>query len=184
MRSRRRDFESSASAFVGYPIALAILAATLALPAVVRAQTPASRLDAGLGTSRYDPALRFRTIATARFDIYFHQREEALARRLAGFIEEAAAEIDRRLGAPGGRVHVILVDQTDQSNGWATVFPYNMIELAAVPPPSQSTIGNTDDWLRLVFSHEYTHIAHLEKSRGWIGGLGRVFGRVPLLFPN
>ena len=31
---------------------------------------------------------------------------------------------------------------------------------------------------------EYTHIVHLEKSRGWIGGLRRVFGRVPLLQPN
>ena len=93
--------------------------------AAARAQTPASRVDAALGTVRYDPALRFRTISTARFDIYFHQREEALARRLAGFVEEVAAEIDGRLGAPRGRVHVILVDQTDQSNGWATVFPYN-----------------------------------------------------------
>ena len=163
---------------------LAVLAVALAVPAVARAQTPASRIDAALGTLRYDPALRFRTIATARFDIYFHQREEALARRLAGFIEEAAAEIDGRLGAPRGRVHVILVDQTDQSNGWATVFPYNTIELAAVPPPSQSTIGNASDWLRLVFSHEYTHIVHLEKSRGWIGGLRHVFGRVPVLQPN
>ena len=45
-------------------------------------------------------------------------------------------------------------------------------------------IGNTDDWLRLVFSHEYTHIVHLEKSRGWIGGLRRVFGRAPVLYPN
>ena len=32
--------------------------------------------------------------------------------------------------------------------------------------------------------HEYTHIVHLEKSRGWIGGLRRVFGRVPLLLPE
>ncbi len=152
--------------------------------AVARAQTPPSRADAALGTTRYDPALRFRTISTTRFDIYFHQREEALARRLAGFVEEVAAEVDGRLGAPGGRVHVILVDQTDQSNGWATVFPYNLIELAASPPPPESTIGNTSDWLRLVFAHEYTHIVHLEKSRGWIGGLRRVFGRVPLLQPN
>lgn len=145
---------------------------------------PASRIDALLGANRYDPRLRFRTISTNRFDIYFHQREESLARRVAGFVEEVASQIDGRLGAPRGRVHVILVDQTDQSNGWATVFPYNLIELAAAPPASQNTIGNTGDWLRVVFAHEYTHIVHLEKSRGWIGGLGRVFGRVPLLHPN
>jgi hypothetical protein len=81
-------------------------------------------------------------------------------------------------------LRVILVDQTDVSNGWATVVPYNLIEIAAVPPSGNSVIGNTDDWLRLVFAHEYTHVVHLEKSRGWIGGLRKVFGRLPLLYPN
>ena len=166
----------------------AILAGVLALlagaaPAAAQVRT-VHGVDGPIAVNRYDPRLRFRTISTRRFDIYFHQREEVLAQRLAGFVEEIAAGVDIALGAPRGRVRVILVDQTDQSNGWATVFPYNLIELAAVPPPSQSIIGNTDDWLRLVFAHEYTHVVHLEKSGGWIGGLRRVFGRVPVLFPN
>ncbi|MDQ3937071.1 MAG: hypothetical protein M3253_00140, partial [Chloroflexota bacterium] len=45
-------------------------------------------------------------------------------------------------------------------------------------------IGNTDDWLRLVFVHEYAHIAHLSRAGGWIGGLRRIFGRHPILLPN
>ena len=81
-------------------------------------------------------------------------------------------------------MHVILVDQTDLSNGWATPTPYNLIEITAAAPPGDSSIGNTDDWLRLVFSHEYTHIVHLDKARGWIGGLRGVFGRAPVLYPN
>jgi hypothetical protein len=164
--------------------AAAIVFAVLAGTTAQAQQRLASGVDAFIGGSRYDPRLHFRTLSTARFDIHFHQREEALARRLAGFVEDVAREIDGRLGAPRGRVHVILVDQTDQSNGWATVFPYNLIELSAVPPPSETIIGNTDDWLRLVFSHEYTHVAHLETSGGWIGSLGHVFGRLPLLRPN
>src|SRR3954470_19380314 len=120
---RRRPPQPSFSVLTRYAVVLATVLAVPPAATVARAQTPAVRLDAAVGTSRYEPALRFRTIATARFDIYFHQREEALARRLAGFVEEVAAEVDGRLGAPHGRVHVILVDQTDQSNGWATVFP-------------------------------------------------------------
>ncbi len=166
----------------------AILAGVLALLAGVAPAAAQVRkvhgVDGPIASIRYDPRLRFRTISTRRFDIYFHQREEMLARRLAGFVEAVAAAVDNRLGAPHGRVGVILVDQTDQSNGWATVFPYNLIELAAVPPPSDSVIGNTDDWLRLVFAHEYTHVVHLEKTGGWMSGLRRVFGRVPVLFPN
>ena len=138
---------------------------------------------AGAAT-RYDPRLRFSTISTRRFDIHFHQREEALARRLAALVEAAAAEVDRSVGAAVGRVQVILVDQNDVSNGWATPLPYNTIEISAAPPPAESTIGNTSDWLRLVFVHEYTHIAHLSRAGGWINGLRRGFGRMPLLFPN
>lgn len=141
-------------------------------------------VDAPSGAARYDPTLRFRTTSTRRFDIHFHQGEEALAARVAGFAEAVAAEVDAALGAPRGRVQVVLVDQTDQSNGFATVFPYDLIELTAAPPPSLSTIGNTDDWLRLVFAHEYTHIVHLQKGRGWPGRLRSVFGRLPLLYPN
>ena len=145
----------------------------------------AAQTDSPLVGSRYDPRLQFRVLSTSLADIYFHQGEDALARRLARVIDEVAPEVDRRMGgAPRGRLRVILVDQTDVSNGWATVVPYNLIEIVAVPPSGRSIIGNTDDWLRLVFAHEYTHVVHLEKSRGWIGGLRKVFGRLPILYPN
>ena len=70
--------------------------------------------------------------------------------------------LGRTLGPATGRVQVILVDQNDQSNGWATPLPYNTIEISAATPAADSGIGNVDDWLRLVFTHEYTHIVHLE----------------------
>lgn len=137
-----------------------------------------------LGATRYDPRLRFRTVSTPRFDIHFHQGGERMAGRLARFIEAAAAEVDASIGPAVGRVQVILVDQHDLSNGWATPLPYNTIEISAAAPPAESVIGNTDDWLRLVFIHEYTHIAHLSRAGGWIGALRRPFGRMPVLFPN
>ncbi|HET9262735.1 MAG TPA: BamA/TamA family outer membrane protein [Vicinamibacterales bacterium] len=134
--------------------------------------------------NRYDPRLRFRTISTARFDVHFHQGEEAQARRLAALAEEVARALDRTLGPPTGRVHVILVNQNDLPNGWATPIPNNVIEITAAAPGGESLIGHTDDWLRLAFTHEYTHAVHLSRAAGWIGGLRRVFGRMPLLFPN
>ena len=135
-------------------------------------------------SGRYDPRLRFQTISTTRFDIHYHQGEEAQARRLAVLAETVAAELDATLGRPSGRVQVILVDQSDLSNGWATPLPFNTIEIAVAAPGGSSVIGNTDDWLHLVFAHEYTHVVHLSRGQGWIGGLRRVFGRMPLLYPN
>ena len=121
---------------------------------------------------------------TPRFEIHFHQGEDAAAARLARIAEEVATALDRTLGPAPGRVHVILVNQSDQPNGWATPVPYNLIEITAAGPSGESLIGNTDDWLRLVFTHEYTHVVHLGPLAGWIGGLRRVFGRNPALFPN
>jgi hypothetical protein len=112
--------------------------------------------------NRYDPRLRFRSITTPRFNIYFHHGEEAIARRLAAIVEEVADRLKRQIGTANGRVHVILVDQNDLSNGWAIPAPYNMIEITAAAPSGESSIGNTDDWLRLAFVHEYTHIVHLD----------------------
>jgi hypothetical protein len=138
----------------------------------------------GVASTRYDPRLRFQTISTARFDIHYHQGGEAEARRLAEIAETVAASLDATLGPPSGRVQVILVDQSDLSNGWATPLPFNTIEITAAAPGGDSLLGNTRDWLRLVFTHEYTHVVHLSRGRGWIGGLRRIVGRMPLLYPN
>ena len=134
--------------------------------------------------TRYDWRLRFKTISTAHFDIHAHQGEEALARRLAVIVEDVRVTLQPILGVPNGRVQVILVDQTDLANGWATFFPYDAIEITAVPPLAETLIGNTDDWLRLVFAHEYTHVLHLDRTGGWIRAVRRIFGRAPLVFPN
>ena len=147
---------------------LAVLAFAVAVPAA----------------ERYDPRFRFRTTRTAHFDIHAHQGEEALARRLALIAESVRTKLEPVLGRPRGRVQVILVDQTSLSNGWATPYPYDTIEITAVPPAVEAIIGNTTDWLELVFTHEYTHILHLDRTRGFMQGVRRVFGRVPLAFPN
>jgi hypothetical protein len=134
--------------------------------------------------NRYDPRLRFRTIRTAHFDIHTHQGEETLAIRLAAIAERVRARFEPIAGVARGRVQVILVDQTDLSNGWATPFPYDTIEIDAVAPASETIIGNVSDWLEVAFTHEYTHILHLDRARGFMQGVRNVFGRAPLVFPN
>jgi hypothetical protein len=156
--------------------ATARISAALALVLVTSVATVASE--------RYDPRLRFRTTRTAHFDIHAHQGEEVLARRVAAIAERVRARFEPTLGRPRGRVQVIVVDQSDLSNGWATPFPYDTIEITATPPPLESLIGNTSDWLEVVFTHEYTHILHLDRTRGLMQGVRRIFGRNPIAFPN
>jgi len=134
--------------------------------------------------TRYDWRLKFGTIRTAHFDIHAHQGEEAAAWRLADIVEEVRTQLQPVFGVPRGRVHVILVDQTDLANGWANPFPYDAIEITAAAPAAETSIGNTDDWLRVAFTHEYTHILHLDRTRGVMEAVRRVFGRTPIAFPN
>lgn len=139
----------------------------------------------GLAATRYDPRLRFRVLRTPHFSIYYHQGEDDLARRLAEIAEEVRSDLSRRLDLPAPkRTHVVLVDQTDVSNGWATPLPYDTIEITAAQPPPSSFIGNHDDWLRLVFIHEYTHTMYFDRVGGIMRAVRWTFGRAPLSFPN
>ncbi len=135
--------------------------------------------------TRFDPRLRFRSISTEHFVIYFHRGEERLAARVARIAEETRLRLQPTLGVPmQPKTHVVLVDQSELANGWATPIPYNTITIGAAAPSGSELIGNTDNWLELVFVHEYTHIVHLDRSRGWSRGVRAVFGRTPLAFPN
>lgn len=132
-----------------------------------------------------DPLLRFHRTNTEHFVIYFHDGEEHLAARLARVAESVRTDVGAALGLPPPALtHVILADQTEVANGWATPLPRNTIFLKAAAPSGAEFIGFTDDWLHLVFTHEYTHIAHLDQSRGWARLARGVLGRNGLAFPN
>lgn len=133
----------------------------------------------------FDPALRFRTIRTPHFVIHFHQGEDRLAGRLAIVAEDVWRALEQPFGVtPPPLTHVVIADQAERAGGWAIPVPYNTIVLDAAWPSGSDLIGNTDDWLRLVFSHEFTHITHLDRSESWARIARNVFGRVPLAFPN
>jgi hypothetical protein len=135
--------------------------------------------------SSFDPQYRFQRLPTAHFIVYFHQGEDLLAARLAAIAEETWGNLERPLGRKPPRLtHVILVDQTELANGSAYPLPHDAIVVTAAWPAGSDFIGNTEDWLRLVFTHEFTHIVHLDRSEGWARGVRTLFGRIELAFPN
>ena len=82
-----------------------------------------------------DPLLRFRQIRTAHFVIYFHADEERLADRLASIVEGVRERVAASLDSPAPRLtHVILADQSEVANGWASPLPRNTIFLNAAAP--------------------------------------------------
>src|SRR5215510_4470013 len=131
----------------------------------------------------FDPLLHFRVLRTNHFRIYFHQGEDLLAGRLATIAEDGWRALERPLGVrPPPLTHVVLADQTELANGYATPLPYNTIVIFATSPPGSEFAS--DDWLKLVFTHEFTHIVHLDRSESWARAVRAVFGRNIIAFPN
>ena len=73
---------------------------------------------------------------------------------------------EARYGVHVGRVNLVLADVEDDPNGFATPLPYPLVHVRAVAPDGSEDFGNYDDWLRLVLTHELTHIVHLDEARG------------------
>ena len=130
------------------------------------------------------PKGQWHTIETAHFRVHYSTGLESEARRGAVNAERAWAELSTELKAPRGKVDLVVADNVDYVNGYATPIPNNRIVIYAHPPIDTPELRNYDDWSRLVITHELTHIFHLDRAEG-LWKLGRyVFGRHPALFPN
>jgi Tol biopolymer transport system component len=144
-------------------------------------------LVAGAAAARaasFPPDLHFRSVSTPRVTIHFHQGLETLARRAATLATEILERHEARYGVHAGRVNIVLADVEDDPNGFATPLPYPLVNLRAVAPDGSEDFGNYDDWLRLLLTHELTHIVHLEEAHGLVRAGRKVLGRAPFLFPN
>lgn len=142
-------------------------------------------LSAHPARAQIAPDARWRTFDTEHFQVHYSEGLEDFARRAAVQAEEARAQLDRALvPAPRGRVHLVLADNVDFTNGFATPFPRNRVVVYAHPPVDEPSLAYAYDWLELVVGHELAHIHHLDHAGGIPKALQTVFGRNPLLFPN
>jgi Tol biopolymer transport system component len=132
----------------------------------------------------YPPQYHFQTVSTDKVSVHFHQGFEPMARQAASMATDILARHEARYGQRVGRVHVVLVDADDQSNGFASPLPFPLVTIRAVAPDGTDDFGNHEGWLRLVLTHELAHAVHLEEARGLWGFGRKLFGRAPFLFPN
>lgn len=130
------------------------------------------------------PHDRWYTVETPHFRVHFTKPLENEGRRAAVNAERAWAELSTELVAPRGKIDLVVADNVDYVNGYATSFPSNRIVIFAHPPIDTEDLRNYDDWIRLVVVHELVHVFHLDRADGlWRAGR-KLFGRHPSLFPN
>ncbi|MCY3614464.1 MAG: DUF5050 domain-containing protein [Bacteroidetes bacterium] len=139
---------------------LSVLAAVM-LVAGTNAQVSPSLLD----FSR--PALDWYQIETDHFVILFHMDESGQgASRSAQVAARVAEEVYGPITSlyehePDGKVHIILKDYEDYSNGAAYFFD-NKIEIWA--PALNSPLRGAHDWMRNVITHEFIHIVQVQAA--------------------
>jgi hypothetical protein len=127
---------------------------------------------------------RWHTIESQHFRVTYEDGLELLARRAAASAERAHAALGVLVaGAPRGVIDIVVADNADFSNGYATPFPSNRIVVYAKPPVDVLELQYMHDWIDLVIVHELAHIFHLDVA-GWLGRAVRtVFGRMPAPWP-
>ncbi len=133
----------------------------------------------------HDPSLDWYSVESTHFAIHYHNGEEALAQRVATIAEDVHQRLSKWLAwAPKHKTDIIVSDEWDLSNGFATVFPRTRFTIYVTAPDEISSLEDHNGWLQALITHEYLHIIHLDKVSGLPATLQNVFGRHPWLFPN
>ncbi|MBN2345047.1 MAG: hypothetical protein JXO51_01570 [Candidatus Aminicenantes bacterium] len=144
------------------------------------AASPAGNLRA----AKYPPGLRWREIERSGFTVVFPAGsaiEAAAALSAAESLNEALAAFWRlRLT---GRTRIVINDSTDQANGFATFFPFNLVGVNLAEPPPDSDLASSRATLDLVLAHELTHIFNLNAGSPPFQAARRLFGTLPVFYP-
>ncbi|GAI75131.1 unnamed protein product, partial [marine sediment metagenome] len=138
---------------------------------------------------RYDPGLNWQVLESPHFLVYFSmaQNNEQLAQQVANIAEETYQQVNTQLGSPDKHHHlqkiaIIMEDFSDYALGFATSLPHRVIRLSLTAPTAKSFDMKFISWLKMVITHEYTHIAHFEMTSGPTTALRALFGQI--LTPN
>src|SRR5690606_9536928 len=100
------------------------------------------------------------------------------AQRVATLAETIHRRLVPHLGwEPTEIVHILITDNTDAANGSATATPYNAIRMFVSAPDDMSPLGDYDDWLSELLTHEYTHVLHVDNISGLPALLNAILGK-------
>ncbi len=164
MPSRRSPFLARLAA------GLVLLVAAPAAPAPLRAQVA--------------PDARWTTLRTPHFRVTYEAGLDDVAAHAARRAEAAWAGLAAALGPPPrGVVDMVLSDDFDFPQGFATPTPSNRIYLYTKPPIDSPDLDYYRDWVDLLVVHELTHVFHLDRTSRTGRVLRDVFGRPPLPWP-
>ena len=126
--------------------------------------------------ARYNPEWAWKTHKSDHFTLYYPQGSEDFAQRVLALEDEVYSDVTGYLGISPPHCPIVLNPGTDLFNGFYSPFP-NRISLYETPYHSLRGFGPSSDMMDAVFSHEYSHFAHITTRLGWYGKLSPLLGR-------
>lgn len=143
---------------------LLVLAATITVTAQ---ETTVSETNA--------PSVKWYQVNTPHFRILYPKGFEGQAQRMANTLETIREPEGKTIGSVPRKISVILQSQSALSNAFVTITP-RRAEFYAMPSQNYNFTG-TNDWLNLLASHEYRHMAQFQHStRGFNKIIKYAFG--------
>ena len=105
--------------------------------------------------------LKWREYATAHFTVFYPEGQEFTAFRAAQIAEKVRDPLVKMYGDIGGRIHIIIRDDEDFSNGGAYFYD-NKVEIYATGLDYE--FRSYSNWLWNVVTHELTHLYSMHRS--------------------
>ncbi len=123
---------------------------------------------------------RLEKITTSHFIIYYEKHlDNYLDNEYIKFMEESYNFLSNLFNLDfKNKIYVYFSSREKVANGFNVPIGQPTIYIITTPPELDSTIGNMDEWFKLVFYHELTHQFSLSLKNGFSTFLSYLFGNL------
>lgn len=112
-------------------------------------------------------------------ELHGKESDELYLNRIAVILKKEAKPIlDYFEYPPTSTIHMIVDSEKTVANGLTAMFPTNHITYYRQPPVGESNLLTGEEFLRELVLHEFTHVVHLDQTRGFPRGFRAVFGSI------
>jgi len=130
-----------------------------------------------LETAGLSPYTQYRSFDTEHFHFAYPEGYFEFTEKAAQYFEQAHSILQPILKwNPRSRTQVVIADNEDSANGFTMPALRVGMVLIATPPETWFSTSYTEDWIKLLVFHEYTHFLNLDPTTGWVDALRVIFG--------
>lgn len=113
-------------------------------------------------TATNPASLKWYQINTPNFRLLYPEGFDAQAQRMANTLESIREPEAKTIGSLPKKISVVLQSQSALSNAFVSITP-RRAEFYAMPTQDYNFLGN-NDWLTMLASHEYRHMAQFQHA--------------------